>query len=705
MSKKKQGSGEEKIRKVSDLAREVKLSPRAVMDMLKGMGYSVRSAQSAVTEEMIREVKEKLQTLKQEERKSLERRKQIWGGPEETRKKEEARRQEPARRPGKKERKPARARTKPRKKEPTVPTEEEKKLILPGPVTVGELARMMGIPPAQVVMKTMELGVPATINQTLDEDLISLLAESFGYTVETAGPKAPEKKEEIQRSTSRSGEPRPPVVTVMGHVDHGKTTLLDYLRHTSVVKQEAGGITQHIGAYQVEHQGQKITFIDTPGHEAFTAMRARGAQVTDLVVLVVAANEGVKPQTVEAINHAKAAGVPILVAINKMDLEDANPDRVRRELSEHGLIPEDWGGDTMMVEISAKTGQNVELLLDGILLKAEELNLRAEADLPARGVVLEARLDRGKGPVATVLIQEGTLHVRDNFVCGTTYGRVRGMYDDLGRSVKEATPSQPVLVQGFEELPHTGDRLEVVSSDREAREIAEHRKEVLREQLMHGESALRIHRIQELIQKGELKEIPFILKADALGSVEAIADAISKIEIRDIRPILIHRDVGQVTEADVELADASHAHIIAFHTRPNAKARRLAEQKGIEIKMFRVIYELLKYVEDTIRSYVEPEYREVSLGMVEVRKVFKIPRVGTVAGCYVREGVVRPGALVRVLRDGEIVHTGEIASLKRFQEDVNEVKAGLECGIRLKKYDRIKEGDLFEVFLREEITP
>ncbi len=705
MSKKTQGSGGEKIRKVSDLAREVKLSPRAVIDMLKGMGYSVRSAQSTVTEEMVKEVKEKLQTLKQEERKSLERRKQIWGGPEEPRKKEESRRQDTSRKSGKSERKPARARTKPRKKETVAPVEQEKKLILPGPVTVGELARMMGIPPAQVVMKTMELGVPATINQTLDEDLISLLAESFGYRVETAGPQGAPEPTETRRSSPQTGEPRPPVVTVMGHVDHGKTTLLDYLRKTQVVKQEAGGITQHIGAYQVEHQGQKITFIDTPGHEAFTAMRARGAQVTDLVVLVVAANEGVKPQTVEAINHARAAGVPILVAINKMDLDDANPDRVRRELSEHGLIPEDWGGDTMMVEISARTGQNVELLLDGILLKAEELNLKAEVNRPARGVVLEARLDRGKGPVATVLIQEGTLHVRDNFVCGTTYGRVRGMYDDQGRSVKEATPSQPVLVQGFEELPHTGDRLEVVATDREARDIAEKRKELLREQLMHGESALRVHRIQELIQKGELKEIPFILKADALGSVEAIADAMSKIEIRDIRPILIHRDVGQVTEADVELADASHAHIIAFHTRPNAKARRLAEQKGIQIKMFRVIYELLKYVEDTIRSYVEPEYREVALGMVEVRKVFKIPRVGTVAGCYVREGVVRMGALVRVLRDGEIVHTGEIASLKRFQEDVNEVKAGLECGIRLKKFDRIKEGDLFEVFLREEITP
>ncbi len=700
MPEKKQESARKgEGKRVRDLAKEVSLSASAVMELLREMGYRVRSHQSVITEEMEQAVREKIAQTRKEAKETLEQRKKIWGGeePEEAPRPKETPRTEERSRPARKPRRrpPHRARTREMR-----PEEEKKRLVLPGQVTLQELAHMMGVEPVELVKKTLELGVPTTINQTLTEDLAQLLAESYGFEV-VREEETPEVslREEVEKE---GGKPRPPVVTVMGHVDHGKTTLLDYLRKTSVAAQEAGGITQHIGAYRVPVGDRWITFIDTPGHEAFTAMRARGAQVTDIVVLVVAANEGVKPQTVEAINHARAAGVPIIVAINKMDLPEANPDRVRRELSQHGLIQEEWGGDTIMVEISAKTGMNIDTLLEALLLKAEEMDLRAVGEGPAAGTVLEARLDRGMGPVATVLIQRGRLRVRDVFVCGTTWGRVRAMYDEQRKRIKEAGPATPVLIQGFSDLPHTGDRLEVVENEQKARSIAEERSTLKREQMLRGERTLRIKRVQEMIQKGEIQEIPFILKADALGSVEAIADALSRIQVQDIRPILIHTGVGMVTEADVELADASGAHIIAFHTRPDSKARKLAEEKNIEIAQFRVIYELLQHVERVIRSYVEPRFREVVLGRAEVRKVFKL-KVGTVAGCLVLEGSARRDARVRVLRDDAVVHTGDIASLKHFQEDVQEVSAGMECGIRLRNFQKFREGDILEFFTLEEV--
>lgn len=702
MPEKKPKPTSPKGKRVRDLAKEVSLSPSAVMDLLREMGYRVRSHQSVITEEMEEAVREKIAQTRKEAKESLVQRKKIWGQEEpsreksrETRPAQPQERERPARKP--RRRPPQKART----QEPPVAQEEKKQLVIPGQITLQELAHMMGVEPVELVKKTLELGVPTSINQTLTEDLVQLLAESYGFEVVTEHEETSAPRPETVEG-EEEGEPRPPVVTVMGHVDHGKTTLLDYLRKTSVAAQEAGGITQHIGAYRVPVGDRWITFIDTPGHEAFTAMRARGAQVTDIVVLVVAANEGVKPQTVEAINHAKAAGVPIIVAINKMDLPEANPDRVKRELSQHGLIPEEWGGDTIMVEISAKTGMNVDTLLEALLLKAEELNLRAIPEGPAAGTVLEARLDRGMGPVATVLVQRGRLHVRDVFVCGTTWGRIRAMYDEHGKRVKEAGPATPVLVQGFSDLPHTGDRLEVVEDEKVARSIAEERSSLKREQLLRGERTLRIKRVQEMIQKGEIREIPFILKADALGSVEAIADALSRIEVQGIRPVLIHSGVGMVTEADVELADASGGHIIAFHTRPDSNARKLAEEKDVEIAQFRVIYDLLQHVERVIRSYVEPQFREVVLGRAEVRKVFKL-KVGTVAGCLVLEGQARRDAKVRVLRDGAVIHTGDIASLKHFQEDVQEVPAGMECGIRLKNFQKVREGDVLEFFTLEEI--
>jgi len=685
-------------KRVRDLAKEVSLSASAVMDLLREMGYHVRSHQSVITEEMEQAVRERIARTRKEAKETLVQRKKIWGGEERaerSRPKEVPKAQDRIS-PPKPQRRPPQ---KPRVREEKRAEEEKKRLVIPGKVTLQELAHMMGVDAVDLVRKTLELGVPTTINQTLPEDLAQLLAESYGFEV----VREEETSEvSLREEAAEGGEPRPPVVTVMGHVDHGKTTLLDYLRKTSVAAQEAGGITQHIGAYRVPVGDRWITFIDTPGHEAFTAMRARGAQVTDIVVLVVAANEGVKPQTVEAINHARAAGVPIIVAINKMDLPEANPDRVRRELSQHGLIPEEWGGNTIMIEISAKTGMNVDTLLEAILLKAEEMDLRAIGTGPAAGTVLEARLDRGMGPVATILVQQGRLRDRDVFVCGTTWGRVRAMYDEHMKRVREAGPSTPVLVQGFSDLPRTGDRLEVVENEQKARTIAEERSTLKREQMLRGERTLRFKRIQEMIQKGEIQEIPFILKADALGSVEAIADALSRIQVRDIRPVLIHAGVGMVTEADVELADASGAHIIAFHTRPDGKARKLAEEKHVEISQFRVIYELLQHVEQVIRSYVEPQYREVVLGRAEVQKIFKL-KVGTVAGCLVLYGLARRDAKVRVLRDEAVIHTGEIASLKRFQEDVQEVPAGMECGIRLKNYEKVREGDILEFFKLEEV--
>ncbi|RKZ00264.1 MAG: translation initiation factor IF-2, partial [Candidatus Hydrothermota bacterium] len=466
---------------------------------------------------------------------------------------------------------------------------------------------------------------------------------------------------------------------------------------------EAGAITQHIGAYTAEYQGHKITFIDTPGHEAFTALRQRGANATDIVILVVAATEGVKPQTIEAINHARAARVPIIVAINKMDLPEADPEKVKRQLAEQGLIPEEWGGDTMMVEISAKTGQGVDTLLEAVLLKAEELNLRAPYKGRARGIILESRLDRGKGPVATVLVQRGTLKVGDALVAGTSYGRVRAMYDEWGNRLKEITPSTPALVQGFEELPTAGDIFYVVDTEKEARRIAEEKKELKKTQISRGEIMMTARRLQEKILAGELKELPIVVKADCQGSLEAIGDVLSQMVFEEIKARVIHQGIGNVTESDVLLASASEGIIVAFNVGIEANARQLAKSEGVLIKTYKVIYELIDDVRNILAGLLEPEIREVSLGQAEVRETFKIPKIGTVAGCYVLQGVIQRDALARVRRDGEVIFEGRIASLKRFKEDVREVQAGYECGIRLEGFDKIKVGDIIEAFKKEEV--
>ena len=698
-------------KRVADLANQLGLSNKALISLLKELGFNIRSPMSPVSEDMEKAVRRKIEETKREHQASLERKKKIWGETTQSKKPKQGERKrkrfdrekihervkETLAQIERGQAKPKRKKTYREKSREVV--EEKRVLKIPGKLTVGELARMLGVEATELIKRALEHGIIATINQALDIESIMVLSEEFGYEIEVGEEEIleeiPEEEEEL--------EPRPPVVTVMGHVDHGKTTLLDYIRKTNVAMKEAGAITQHIGAYTAEYQGHKITFIDTPGHEAFTALRQRGANATDIVILVVAATEGVKPQTIEAINHARAARVPIIVAINKMDLPEADPEKVKRQLAEQGLIPEEWGGDTMMVEISAKTGQGVDTLLEAVLLKAEELNLRAPYKGRARGIILESRLDRGKGPVATVLVQRGTLKVGDALVAGTSYGRVRAMYDEWGNRLKEITPSTPALVQGFEELPTVGDIFYVVDTEKEARRIAEEKKELKKTQISRGEIMMTARRLQEKILAGELKELPIVVKADCQGSLEAIGDVLSQMVFEEIKARVIHQGIGNVTESDVLLASASEGIIVAFNVGIEANARQLAKSEGVLIKTYKVIYELIDDVRNILAGLLEPEIREVSLGQAEVRETFKIPKIGTVAGCYVLQGVIQRDALARVRRDGEVIFEGRIASLKRFKEDVREVQAGYECGIRLEGFDKIKVGDIIEAFKKEEI--
>lgn len=582
-----------------------------------------------------------------------------------------------------------------------------KKVTILGPLTVKELAEKLNLPAADVIKKLLEMGVLATINQELDRETAMIVATEFGAEV-----KEPEVTEEQLLVEDREVEepedeallkPRPPVVTVMGHVDHGKTSLLDAIRHTRVTDQEAGGITQHIGAYTVEWNGRRVVFIDTPGHEAFTAMRARGAKVTDIAVLVVAADDGVMPQTVEAINHARAAGVPIVVAINKIDRADARPERVKQQLSEHGLIAEDWGGDTVMVPVSARTGENLDRLLEMILLVADLQELKANPDRPARGTIIEARLDRGRGPVGTVIVQAGTLRVGDAFVAGLTWGKVRAMVDDRGQQVKEAGPSTPVEVIGFEEVPQAGDILRVVPDEHMARNVAEQRQ--LRHRTEQQARRVGLEDFMRQARAGEARELRLVLKADVQGSVEALRQALLKLEHPEVRVAIIHEGVGAISESDIMLASASGAIVIGFNVRPDVNARRAAEEQGVEVRTYRIIYELLDDVRAAMRGLLKPTLREVPLGRAQVRATFHVPKVGNVAGCYVTEGKVVRGAQVRVVRDGTVVHEGRIDSLKRFKEDVREVPAGMECGIFIERFQDVKEGDELEVYTVEEVRP
>lgn len=591
-----------------------------------------------------------------------------------------------------------------KKTEITVPKAVKRRLRLDEAITVGNLAKRMGIKATEVIRKLMELGLMATLNQAIDFDTAALVAAEFSYETEKTSF---EETEIIQATPDREEDlkPRPPVVTIMGHVDHGKTSLLDAIRETKVTEREAGGITQHIGAYNVSLDAGQLVFLDTPGHEAFTAMRARGARVTDLVVLVVAADDGVMQQTVEAINHAQAADVPIVVAINKIDKENANPDKVKRELAERGLSPEEWGGETTMVEVSAKKKIGLDELLELILLQAELMELKANPNKKSRGRVIEARLDTGKGPLATVLVQEGTLRAGDPFVCGTFHGRVRAMLDDLGRKVEQAEPSMPVEVHGISGVPQAGDEFVVVEDERQARQVAAHRQLKLREAELSRATKVTLDNLFARIKEGETKELRMVLKADVQGSLGAIIDSLNNLSTEEIKVNVIHSAAGAVTETDIMLASASDAIVIGFSVRAPQKVQELAEAEKVDLRFYDVIYQLVADVKDAMEGMLEPIYKEHFMGRAEVLKTFTVSRLGTVAGSMINEGRVEMGAKIRVLRDNVVINDSKIASLRRYKDEVKEVKAGQDCGIMIEKFNDVKIGDILETYTVEEIRP
>ncbi|WP_332630646.1 translation initiation factor IF-2 [Halalkalibacter flavus] len=590
------------------------------------------------------------------------------------------------------------------KQEPPKPKPLPEKITYVGSLTVGEIAKELHKEPSEIIKKLMGLGVMATINQELDTDTIELIAGDYGVLVEEEIViDEMDFESYVDDDSEEDLQERPPVVTIMGHVDHGKTTLLDSIRHTKVTEGEAGGITQHIGAYQIESGGKKVTFLDTPGHAAFTTMRARGAQVTDITILVVAADDGVMPQTKEAISHAKAAGVPIIVAVNKIDKEAANPDRVMQELTEFELVPEAWGGDTIFVNVSALAGTGIDELLEMILLVSEVEELKANPDKLAKGTVIEAELDKGRGAVATLLVQSGTLKVGDPIVVGSAFGRVRAMVNDLGRRVKEVGPSTPVEITGLNEVPLAGDQFQAFADEKKARQIGEARMSRQREENLAESSKVSLDDLFNQIQQGEVKDINIIIKADVQGSVEAMRGSLEKIDVEGVKVKIIHTGVGAITEYDVMLASASNAIIIGFNVRPDVNAKRTAEAEKVDIRLHRVIYNAIDEIEAAMKGMLDPEFEEKVIGQVEVRTTFKVSKVGTIAGAYVTDGKVTRDSTVRLIRDGIVIYEGSINALKRFKDDAKEVAAGYECGITLENYNDIKEGDIIEAYVMEEI--
>lgn len=604
---------------------------------------------------------------------------------------------------GRKNRNRSRNKYKEQKKKMVMPPVTPKKIIIGETISVQELSKNMSKTASEVIKKLFEMGIMATINQELDADTAILLADEFGITVEVKQ----EKIDEIlfdDDDNPRDLKERPPVVTVMGHVDHGKTSLLDAIRKTNVIETEAGGITQHIGAYQVEVSGKKITFLDTPGHEAFTSMRARGAQVTDISILVVAADDGVMPQTIEAINHSKAADVPIIVAINKIDKPGANPDRVKQELTEQGLVCEDWGGDVIMVPVSAKKGEGIDTLLEMVLLVAEVGELKANPRRQARGTVIEAKLDKSRGPVATLLVQKGTLKIGETIVAGSVFGKIRAMVDDKNRRVKSAGPAMPVEVLGFSEVPEAGEIFMAIKDEKDARYAAQIQSIKKREQEMRKNSKVSLDDLFSRIAEGDVKDLNIVIKADVQGSAEAVKQSLEKLSTAEVKVNVIHVGVGGISESDVMLADASNAIIIGFNVRPVAQASQAVEATGVDMRLYRVIYDAIEDVKKAMVGLLEPEYKENVIGQVEVRDTFRVPKVGVVAGSYVTEGRVTRQSQVRIVRDGIVIWEGNIASLKRFKDDAKEVLQGYECGIGLENYNDIKVGDIFEAFVMEETT-
>lgn len=579
---------------------------------------------------------------------------------------------------------------------PTEPIVHE--VLVPETISVADLAHKMAVKATEVIKALMKMGMMVTINQVLDQETALIVVEEMGHVAKAAEANDPEAFLEESEHAAAVNESRPPVVTVMGHVDHGKTSLLDYIRRTRVASGEAGGITQHIGAYHVETPRGMVTFLDTPGHEAFTAMRARGAKATDVVILVVAADDGVMPQTIEAVHHAKAAKVPLVVAVNKIDKPDANPERVKQELVAQEVVPEDWGGDVMFREVSAKTGAGIDELLEAVLLQAEVLELTAPKNTPAKGLVIEGRLDKGRGPVATILVQSGTLKRGDMLLAGSSFGRVRAMLDENGLEIKEAGPSIPVEIQGLSEVPHAGEETIVLNDERKAREIALFRQGKFRDVKLAKQQAAKLENMFEQMGEGEVKALPLIIKSDVQGSYEALSTSLQKLSTDEVKVNVLHTGVGAISESDVNLASASNAVIIGFNVRADAGARKLAETNAVDIRYYNIIYEAVDEVRAALGGMLSPEKKENAIGLVEIREVFRISKVGAVAGCYVLDGLVKRGSSVRVLRDHVVLHEGELDSLKRFKDDVREVKAGFECGLSLKSYNDIQVGDQLEVF-------
>lgn len=580
---------------------------------------------------------------------------------------------------------------------------QQLKVLIPDNIVVSELATRLKVTATEVIKKLMGLGVMATINQEVDFDTAALVAEELGAKVEKEVIVTIEERLIDNSDDDEDNcEERSPVVVVMGHVDHGKTSLLDRIRNSNVTESEAGGITQHIGAYRVKVNDKEITFLDTPGHEAFTSMRARGASVTDIAILVVAADDGIMPQTVEAINHAKAANVSIIVAINKMDKMGANPDKVKQELTEHGLVIEEWGGDTICVPVSAKTGEGIDDLLENVLLVAEMKELKANPHRLAKGAVIEARLDKGRGPIATILVQNGTLHQGDVIIAGTAVGRIRVMTDDKGKVVKEAGPSVPVEITGLAEVPSAGDTFNAVEDEKLARELVEQRKHEAKQEQFSAYQKITLDNLFSQIAEGEIKELPIIVKADVQGSVEAVKQSLEKLSNEEVRVKVIHGGVGAVSESDVMLANASNAIIVGFNVRPDPVASENAARDGVDIRLYRIIYDAIEEISTAMKGMLAPKFREVQQGRIEVRQVYKISNVGTVAGCYVLEGKVTRTSEIRVVRDGIVIAEDKMSSLKRFKDDAKEVVKGFECGITLEHFSDIKEGDIFEAFMMEE---
>ena len=579
---------------------------------------------------------------------------------------------------------------------PTEPIVHE--VLVPETITVGDLAHKMAVKASEVIKTLMKMGMMVTINQVLDQETAIIIVEEMGHNAKAAASNDPEAFLDEAEHAEALQESRPPVVTVMGHVDHGKTSLLDYIRRSRVATGEAGGITQHIGAYHVETPRGMVTFLDTPGHEAFTAMRARGAKATDVVILVVAADDGVMPQTVEAVHHAKAAGVPLVVAVNKIDKPEANPERVKQELVTHEVVPEEWGGDAMFVEVSAKTGLGIDNLLEAVLLQAEVLELTAPKNIPAKGLVIEGRLDKGRGPVSTILVQAGTLKRGDMILAGTAYGRVRAMLDEAGRDVKEAGPSIPVEILGLSDVPGAGEEVTVLNDERKAREIALFRQGKFRDVKLAKQQAAKLESMFEQMGEGEVKALPLIIKSDVQGSYEALSISLQKLSTEEVKVNIIHTGVGAISESDVNLAAASKAVLIGFNVRADAGARKLIESSGVDVRYYNIIYEAVDEVKAALGGMLSPEQKENVIGTVEIREVFRISKVGSVAGCYVQDGVIRRNSKIRLIRDNVVIHTGELDSLKRFKDDVKEVKSNFECGLSLKNYNEIEVGDILEVF-------